>query len=184
MSMETITVNTEQTVPEDQPIEQPVKRRRGRPPKVVSDATATVGDSSEPKTRRGRRSNKLTASDVEMIVGHAFDLYVLISGRPYWHVEKAEIEPWSDQAAKLLNNIPAKYITAVSDSAGYFVVGVGLYRVVAPRIAMDAKVNQEIRNQRTRPTRPTTTQPPEQSNPDVSPNGVEMSETDKLFAEA
>jgi hypothetical protein len=151
--METFTINVEDTTPQnetDSIPEQPIKRRRGRPPKSVSGMTVTNGE-QKPPSARGRRSSKLTGHDVEALIGQGFSLVAILTKRPYWAVTKEEISPWSSEAAEILNGIPSKYLKMFADSSAYFTVGFGLFSILKPRLGMDAAIAQKIRQQKQKP---------------------------------
>lgn len=125
--------------------EEPPKRRRGRPPKSVS-ATVNVGGDDEPQQRRTRRSSKVTADHVVSMTCQAFGLVALLTKRGHWVVQPDEVKPWAGEAASILNSIPLRYVKAFANTSGYLIVGIGLYGVVAPRIAMDQMLREQSKD--------------------------------------
>jgi hypothetical protein len=119
-------------VPNDSP---PKRRRRTRV--VRPDALPTVEGEETAAPKRTRRSRKMKGSDVVTIVTKGCGWYAGLASREHWIVAPSEVEPWADEAAELLNKLPASYVRAAVDFSGYAVVLYGIVSVFGPRLMMD-----------------------------------------------
>lgn len=170
-----MTDEPEPTFEEPQIADIPLKRRRGRPPKSVTDATfSSDGLPTEEKKTRTRRSTKLTGKDVELIVTQMFDLVAMFTNKPYWRVAPEEVTPWADSAAKLANSIPAKYINGFAQSSAYIAVGIGMYGIVNRRLQYEAQLKAEAKQRRVQPVQQAAPETP-------SSNGTYETTVDDLF---
>ena len=111
-------------------------------PKKPSKASAALSGSS--------RTDVITARQVEQGTVALFGLVAAVRGRPYWAVDPSEVQPFSAEAAALLNSLPLAFVQAAASSSGAFVVGMGLFGIVYSRMAMDAELANQQRAAETR----------------------------------
>jgi hypothetical protein len=133
----------EKVVPFDEVIlesNEPAKRKPGRPRKSPIDATV---EETADKPKRGRRSRKLTGSQVSEGIELASTFVVMMTGYEHWHIPQAETSPYSTQMAELLNQIPAKYLQGVLDTSNYLIIAIGTYQTLAPRIQEQQRINRQ-----------------------------------------
>lgn len=94
-------------------------------------------------TRSHKRQAKLTGSDIAGAVELASGLYAMFTKQAHWAIPAAEVKPWGDDAAQLLNRIPSKYVRAATDLSGYATVAIGIYGAVKPRVDYSADLRRE-----------------------------------------
>lgn len=106
-------------------------------PKRRGKASAELGGGSV-------RTDAITAKQVERGTVAAFGLVAAVRGRQYehWRVDPSEVQPWSAEAAALLNSLPLAFVQAAASSSGAFVVGMGLFGIVYGRLAIDAEISR------------------------------------------
>jgi hypothetical protein len=141
----------EEQVEQQEPVviidEKPKRGRRGRPPKVSNGVQAEV-EGAPAKRQPARRTAKLTGQQVSQGITLVSQLIVLNTGRQHWYIPPEETKDWADEAAKLLNRIPGRWVNAVTNASSAVVVAVGVYKTVVPRLMIDRELAEQERAQR------------------------------------
>lgn len=106
---------------------------------------------SRPKGTRGRSKEEIdrfvTGEMVKKYTVSTFNLIGNLTKRPHWRVTDAhtEIDPWSDDAATLINALPDQYAMAFSKYGAGFAVALGLGAMVAVRVRIDGELAAQNR---------------------------------------
>lgn len=123
------------------------KARRGRKPRAQQAATPEFQPVdvilSEPEAKAKpttRRTKKLKGEHVTAGVCQVGALVSIYTGHKHWQINPAEVTPWANDAAALLDRIPTRYVDSVLSLSGFVTVGFGIYSVLAPRIEESKKL--------------------------------------------
>lgn len=124
--------------------QEPPKRRRRRTKAEMAAGEFIVGDGavpvdSAPKRTRQARSKKLTGKHVAEAVSKGSSLIVMATQEGHWFIPEAEVTPWANEAADLMNRIPSSYIEGFVSLSGIATVAFGIYSIAAPRAAISAQ---------------------------------------------
>lgn len=136
--------DNEQTTVTIEDVRAEPKRRPGRPRK--DETIEIVSDGSEEKPKRTRRSSKLKGADVQKMFEYGSGTAVMLGAKDFWYINGAEVAPFSDEMAELLNRIPAQYVRGFFDFSGYLTIAIGLYGVVKPRLDKEATLREIAQN--------------------------------------
>lgn len=116
----------------------PKRRKRRTKAEMAQAAEVTVetGSGKAPAAPKPRaRAKKLTGDHVTQGVIKGSELVALMTGFPQFVVTPEEMKPWAGEAAELLNNIPAQYVSGVLKFSSVGVVLYGMYMTFVPRVA-------------------------------------------------